>query len=124
MSVARSTMAPSTIGPAYALTFWPNNVISPTPWAASDFTSAITESNGRDTSSPRVYGTTQNVQYLLQPSMTETNADDPSARGAGRLSNFSISGNDTSTTARPVRFSWPIMSGRRCSVWGPNTRST
>src|ERR1700739_3723507 len=39
----------------------------------------------------------QKVQYLLQPSMIETKAVGPSARGAGRLSNFSISGQRMST---------------------------
>ena len=44
--------------------------------------------------------------------------------GCGIASNFSISGNDTSTTRRvPVR-TLPISSGKRCSVCGPNTRST
>ena len=52
----------------------------------------MTCSSGRLTSSPRVYGTTQNVQYLLQPSMIETKAVAPSARGSGSRSNFSISG--------------------------------
>ena len=66
----------------------------------------------------------QKLQYLLQPSMIETKARAPSARGAGRRSNFSISGKLTSTTERPVRRSSAIMSGRRCRVCGPNTRST
>ena len=48
-----------------------------TPCAASARTSVMTCSSGRLTSSPRVYGTTQNVQYLLQPSMIETNAVAP-----------------------------------------------
>ena len=84
----------------------------------------MTSSNGRLTSSPRVYGTTQKVQYLEQPSMTETNAVGPSARGSGRWSNFSISGKDTSTT--PSRFSCASLMrlGRRCSVCGPKTTST
>ena len=66
----------------------------------------------------------QKLQYLLQPSMMETKAVAPSARGSGRRSNFSISGKLTSTTARPVRRSSAIISGRRCRVCGPNTRST
>ncbi len=66
----------------------------------------------------------QKLQYLLQPSMIETNAVAPSARGAGKRSNFSISGKLTSTTERPVRFSSASISGRRCSVCGPKTRST
>ena len=48
----------------------------------SDFVS--TSSSGRDTSSPRVYGTTQKLQYLLHPSMIDTNALAPSTRGGGR----------------------------------------
>ena len=84
----------------------------------------MTCASGRLTSSPRVYGTTQKVQYLLQPSITETNAVAPAARGSGMRSNFSISGKLTSTTERPPRFNCAIMSGSRCSVCGPNTRST
>src|SRR5438552_13712783 len=66
----------------------------------------------------------QKLQYLLHPSMTETKARAPSARGGGRRSNFSISGKLTSITGLPVRRSSPIISGRRWSVCGPNTRST
>ena len=66
----------------------------------------------------------QKLQYLLQPSMTDTKARAPSARGAGSRSNFSISGKLTSTTGRPCARSSAIMSGRRCRVCGPNTRST
>src|SRR6185436_15384203 len=105
-------------------TFWPNNVISPTPCEASERTSSITESNERDTSSPRVYGTTQNVQYLLQPSMIDTNADAPSTRGGGRWSNFSISGKLMSTCDTPVARRSRIICGNRCRVCGPNTTST
>ncbi len=84
----------------------------------------MTSSNGRLTSSPRVYGTTQNEQYLLQPSMIETNAVGPSARGSGRASNFSISGNEMSTCGLRSARSRLTISGSRCSVCGPNTRST
>ena len=73
----------------------------------------MTCSSGRLTSSPRVYGTTQNVQYLLQPSMIETNAVAPVARGSGSRSNFSISGKLMSTTERPWLRSSASMSGRR-----------
>ena len=72
MSVARSASTPSAIGPRYALTFWPSSVISATPWAASARTSSSTESKPRLISSPRVYGTMQKLQYLLQPSMMDT----------------------------------------------------
>ena len=65
------------------MTFCPRRLISRTPCSASDTHSAITSSNGRLISSPRVYGTTQKLQYLLQPSMTDTKAVGPSARGAG-----------------------------------------
>ena len=72
MSVARSTCAPSAIAPRYALTFCPSSVTSATPCAASWRTSSSTESKERLTSSPRVYGTMQKLQYLLQPSMMDT----------------------------------------------------
>ena len=54
-----------------------------------------------------MYGTTQNVQYFEQPSMIETNAVGPSARGSGRRSNFSISGKrdvDLRLAGRAARF--------------------
>ena len=47
--------------------------------------------------------TLHRVQYLLQPSMMETKAVGPSARGSGRRSNFSISGKLTSTTGLRLR---------------------
>ena len=99
-------------------------MISITPWSARSAISVSTSSNGRDTSSPRVYGTTQNEQYLLQPSMIDTNAAAPSTRGGGRWSNFSISGKLMSTCAAPVARRAANSSGRRCSVCGPNTTST
>ena len=106
-SIAKSAISPPgsrprPIGPRYAFTFWPSSVISITPWSARSAISVSTSSNGRDTSSPRVYGTTQNEQYLLQPSMIDTNAAAPSTRGGGRWSNFSISGKLMSTCAMPV----------------------
>ncbi len=124
MSAARSAWPPDAIGPRYAFTFWPSSVTSTTPCCASERTSASTCSSGRLTSSPRVYGTTQKVQYLLQPSMIETKAVTPSARGSGSRSNFSISGKLMSTTARPWLRNFSSMSGRRWIVCGPNTRST
>ncbi len=48
----------------------------------------------------------------------------PSARGSGRRSNFSISGKEISTTGFPLLAAPSIISGRRCSVCGPNTTST
>ncbi len=64
------------------------------------------------------------LQYLLQPSITDTKAVGPCAPGSGRLSNFSTSGNEISTAVRPVLRTLSSMAGRRWSVWGPNTRST
>ena len=66
----------------------------------------------------------QKLQYLLQPSMTDTYAAAPSARGAGRASNFSTSGKLTSTAGRPLSFTRAMSSPRRWSVCGPNTTST
>ena len=43
------------------------------------------------------------MQYLLQPSMIDTNAVAPSTRGGGRWSNFSISGKLMSTCGAPGR---------------------
>src|SRR3954463_10549457 len=111
-SSAKSPVLPAML-PRQALTFWPRSVTSFTPCAASAATSASTSANGRDTSSPRVYGTTQKLQYLLQPSMIVTKALAPAflpaSRGAGRLSNFSISGKLMSTCGSPP----PPGGGRR-----------
>ena len=56
----------------------------------------------------------QKLQYLLQPSMIETNAVAPSARGAGRLIELLDLGEAHIDDRRPVRRSSAIMSGRRC----------
>ena len=55
------------------------------PGAASARTSSSTESKPRLTSSPRVYGTTQKLQYLLQPSMIETKARAPCRARRGQV---------------------------------------
>ena len=60
------------IGQRYALTVCPSSSISTRPLSIAARTSASTSSNGRDTSRPRVVGTMQNVQFLLQPSMMVT----------------------------------------------------
>ena len=52
------------ISPRQAFTFCPRRHLF-TPCSARPAISATTSSNGRDTSSPRVYGTTQKLQYLL-----------------------------------------------------------
>ena len=49
-----------------------------------------------------MYGTTQKLQYLLQPSMIDTKALPPSTRAGGRWSNFSISGKMMSTCGWPL----------------------
>jgi len=56
--------------------------------------------------------------------MMETKALPPATRGAGRRSNFSISGKLTSTCGVPVSRRRASSSGSRCSVCGPNTTST
>jgi hypothetical protein len=56
--------------------------------------------------------------------MMETNAVTPSTRAGGRWSNFSISGKLMSTWGRSDARRFSSMAGRRCSVCGPNTRST
>ena len=66
----------------------------------------------------------QNEQYLLQPSITETNAVGPCTPGAGRQSNFSTSGKLTSTRGPRPRSTSSSIPGTRCRVRGPQTRST
>jgi hypothetical protein len=56
--------------------------------------------------------------------MTDTNAVAPLARASGKRSNFSISGKLMSICDRPVSFRPRIISGKRCRVCGPNTKST
>src|SRR5829696_2859904 len=51
----------------YELTFWPSSVTSRTPSAARPATSATSSSCGRDNSRPRVDGTMQYEQTMLQP---------------------------------------------------------
>ena len=55
--------------------------IQPSKWPRA---SARMAAAGRDVSAPRVKGTTQNEQYLLQPSMIDTKAVTPSTRAGGR----------------------------------------
>ena len=55
----------------------------------------------------------QNEQYLLHPSITDTNAVGPFAPGAGRQSNFSISGKLTSTLGPRVRITSSSIPGTR-----------
>ena len=64
------------------------------------------------------------MQYLPQPSITETKALGPVARAGGSRSNFSISGKLTSTTGACRFRAASISAGSRCSVCGPNTTST
>ena len=56
--------------------------------------------------------------------MIDTNAVAALPVGAGSRSNFSISGKLTSICGLPERRRPWIMSGSRCSVCGPKTRST
>ena len=81
---------------------------SRTPFSASRFTSSTIFSTGRETSAPRVYGTTQKVQNLSQPSCTVTKAEMPRARiasdfGCGRKPNLSWSGNSVSIALLSAR---------------------
>ena len=81
--------------------------------------------SGRDTSSPRVYGTTQNVQYLLQPSMIETNAVDAfDARRRQAVELLDLGKRDVDLRLAASRAARRSSRGSRCSVCGPNTRST
>ena len=68
---------------------------------------ATTAATGREISAPRVYGTTQKVQNLSQPSCTVTKAEMPRERiasgfGWGRKVNLSSAGNSVSIAFAPV----------------------
>ena len=69
----------------YALTFWPNNVISLTPCSASARTSRRISSLGRSFSRPRSCGTIQKVQVLLHPTEIDTQAENAEWRRAGKV---------------------------------------
>src|SRR6478609_5237581 len=58
----------------YALTFWPSRVTSVTPSSTSARISARISPGRRSFSLPRRLGTMQNVQVLLQPTETDTQA--------------------------------------------------
>ena len=59
----------------YALTLYPRRVTSTTPSATSAATSARMSPGRRSRSRPRSAGTMQNVQVLLQPTLTATQAE-------------------------------------------------
>ena len=105
-------------------TFWPNKWISLVPFSASADISFKISSIVLDTSWPLVFGTTQKEQYLLQPSMIETNAEGSPVPCTGIWLNFSNFGNEISTWLMFVLFLFSYSSGNLCSVWGPNTIST
>ena len=50
------------------MTFWPSKVISLAPFSTNWFASINISSDDRENSAPLVYGTTQNLQNLSQPS--------------------------------------------------------
>ena len=56
--------------------------------------------------------------------MIDTKASAPSTLGAGKLSNFSISGKLTSITPLAPASVASTISGKRCNVWGPKIMST
>ena len=66
----------------------------------------------------------QKLQNFEQPSMMLTKAVGPSARGAGRASNFSMAGKLMSTAGLFVARVCSSSAGRRCRVCGPKTMST
>jgi hypothetical protein len=57
------------------VTIWPSSVISFTPRSASCSHSRTMSSIGRERSSPRVFGTMQKAQSMLQPCWMETKAE-------------------------------------------------
>ena len=82
--------------PLKLFTFCPRKWISEVPLSASAETSSRISSQVLETSWPLVLGTTQNEQYLLQPSTIETNAEGAPCSGAVKWLNFSSLGKDIS----------------------------
>src|SRR3954453_16782653 len=104
----------------YELTFWPSSVTSRTPSAASSSISATSSSSGRLTSRPRVDGTMQNEQRMLQPAEICTQPWNSRVRLAGR---WPV---NPSNSKKPwaVRLS---LVRNSASLWtwpGPNATST
>ena len=80
-SLARRIKSAKSNSPSwYELTFCPSSVISLNPRSLNRSTSSTMLCSFRLRSLPRVNGTTQNVQNLSQPRMTEIHAVIPSVR--------------------------------------------
>ena len=94
-------------------------VISETPCSANRATSLKICSGSLLTSSPLVYGTTQNEQYFEQPSIIETKLEGPVDTGSGKESNFSSIGNVISIALIPLISDLSIKPETLCNVCGP-----
>ena len=68
----------------YELTFWPSSVTSHTPSSASRAISSTSSAGSRLTSRPRVDGTMQKAQPMLQPCEICTHAWNSRSRFIGR----------------------------------------
>ncbi len=112
--------------PSYELTFCPIRVTSATPAPARPLTSSSISALLRLTSLPRVYGTMQYAQKLLQPRMIETNAFTPStglcACPYSSSSMVSVWAVATTPALRPAPTS-PMSSLSLWMLCGPKTRS-
>ena len=71
-ALSRAPKSRPPTGQRYAFTVCPRSSTSTRPLSTAARTSVTMSSNGLDTSRPRVVGTMQNVQFLLQPSMIVT----------------------------------------------------
>ena len=99
---ARSSLPKANRSPKptpYELTFWPRSVTSITPSATSASISASTSPGRRSCSVPRSEGTMQNVQVLLQPTLTETHAAYADSRRVGSVDGNRSSDSRISTCA-------------------------
>ena len=110
--------------PLKLFTFCPSRCISLVPLSANAETSFNISSIVLETSCHLVLGTTQKEQYLLQPSIIDTNADGSPVPWTGKWSNFSNFGKDISTWFILVLSFSLYNSGNLCRVCGPKTIST
>ena len=103
----------------YALTFWPSRVISLTPSATSASISARISPGRRSFSLPRSAGTMQNVQVLLQPTLTDTQAAYADSRLVGSVLGKTSSDSRISTCASSLTRARSSSAGSDADVVGP-----
>ena len=99
-------------------------MISLTPSATSASTSLRISPGRRSFSLPRSAGTMQNVQVLLQPTLTDTHAAYADSRLVGSVLGNTSRDSRISTCASSLTRARSSRAGRLPMLWVPNTTST